>query len=47
MTNEYEGAAVTELGNAEDVVLGEKYVDWTIDSLTAEFGTRYCPITQW
>jgi len=45
MTNEYEVAAITELGKAEDVVLGLKYIDWTFDSLTFEFGTRFCPLT--
>jgi hypothetical protein len=42
MTNQYEAAALTELGKAEDVVLGVKYVANTLDSLTFEFGTWYC-----
>jgi hypothetical protein len=45
MNNEYEVAVITELGKAEDVVLGEKYLDYTFDSLTLEFGTRFCPFT--
>lgn len=39
MTNEYEVAAVIELGKAQDVVLGEKVRRNTLDSVTAEPGT--------
>lgn len=45
MTNEYEVAAVIELGKAQDIVLGEKVVDNAIDSLTLESGTRFIPAT--
>ncbi len=45
MTNEYEVAAVIELGKAQDIVLGEKVEDSAIDSVTLEFGTRYIPAT--
>jgi hypothetical protein len=45
MTNEYEVAAVIELGKAQDIVLGEKVESGSIDSLTLEFGTRYIPAT--
>jgi hypothetical protein len=45
MTNEYEVAAVVELGKAEDVVLGEKKLQNVFDSLTGEFGTRYIVAT--
>ena len=41
MTNEYEVATVIELGKAQDVVLGEKIVEQTVDSQTLEFGTQY------
>jgi len=46
MTNNYEVATVIELGNAQDVVLGEK-IDRPneIDSQTLEVGTRYIPAT--
>lgn len=42
MTNEYEVAAIIELGKIEDVVLGLKYDD-SFDTLTAEIGNRYFP----
>ena len=45
MTNEYEVAAVIELGKAQDVVLGEKQEQLVVDSQTLEFGTRYIPAT--
>ena len=45
MNNEYEVAAVIELGKAQDIVLGEKLVDGAIDSVTLEFGTRFIPST--
>ena len=45
MTNEYEVAAVIELGKAQDVVLGEKQELDVVDSQTLEFGTRYIPAT--
>ena len=45
MTNEYEVAAVIELGNAHEVVLGEKVVQQTRDLLTGEFGTLYIEAT--
>jgi len=45
MTNEYEVANVIELGNAEEVVLGEKELVEVVDSQTLEFGTRYIPAT--
>lgn len=45
MTNEYEVAAVIELGKAQDVVLGEKEDLDVVDSQTLEFGTRYIPAT--
>ena len=46
MTNEYEVAAVIELGNAEEIVLGEKKVEERMDSLTSEWGTRYIVSTE-
>lgn len=46
MTNEYEVAAVIELGKAEDIVLGEKRDEEVPDSLTSEFGQRYIPATE-
>jgi hypothetical protein len=45
MTNEYEVAAVVELGKAQDVVLGEKEELEVTDSQTLEFGQRYIPAT--
>ena len=45
MTNEYEVAAVIELGKAQDVVLGEKVQRNTLDSVTTEPGTDIHPIT--
>ena len=45
MTNEYEVAAVIELGEAHDVVLGEKEVANTFDSVSLEWGTRFIPAT--
>ena len=41
MTNEYEVAAVIELGKAQDVVLGQKSARNAIDSLTLEQGSFY------
>ena len=41
MTNEYEVAAVTELGSAQDVVLGEKSTQLGFDALTQEPGLIY------
>ena len=41
MTNEYEVAAVIELGKAQEIVLGEKPAAQKQDSLTLEFGTRW------
>lgn len=41
MTNEYEVAAVIELGQAQEVVLGEKRLQQVLDSVTQEFGTLY------
>jgi hypothetical protein len=41
MTNEYEVAAVIELGNAQDVVLGQKEPASVFDSLDGEFGMRF------
>ncbi|HXR99255.1 MAG TPA: hypothetical protein VN724_01755 [Pyrinomonadaceae bacterium] len=46
MTNEYEVAAVIELGKAEDIVLGEKRDEQVLDGLTFEFGTRFIPATE-
>ena len=45
MTNEYEVAAVIDLGEAHDVVLGEKSERNVIDSVTLEPGTFVDPIT--
>ena len=45
MTNEYEGAAVIDLGEAQDVVLGEKRERSVIDSVTLEPGTFFDPAT--
>jgi len=45
MNNNYEVAEVVELGNAQDVVLGEKELAEVMDSQTLEFGTRYIPAT--
>jgi hypothetical protein len=45
MNNEYEVAAVIELGKAQDVVLGEKEELEVVDSQTLEFGTRFIPAT--
>ena len=45
MNNEYEVAAIVELGKAQDVVLGEKQELEVVDSQTLEFGTRYIPAT--
>jgi hypothetical protein len=44
MTNDYRSAEVIEFGNAGDMVLGEK-TEGSIDSVTAEFGTRVIPET--
>jgi hypothetical protein len=41
MTNEYELATVVELGNAEEVVLGEKKNAQVQDAMTLEFGSRW------
>ncbi|HET6979417.1 MAG TPA: hypothetical protein VFI24_24000 [Pyrinomonadaceae bacterium] len=41
MTNEYEVAAVIELGKVQDVVLGQKIVDNALDSLDGSQGTRF------
>ena len=41
MTNEYEVAAVTELGPAQDVVLGEKSSELGFDTLTQEQSLVY------
>ncbi len=41
MTNEYEVAAVIELGNARDVVLGAKEKAEITDSQSGEFGMRF------
>jgi hypothetical protein len=41
MTNEYEVAAVTELGPAQDVVLGEKSDELAFDTLTQELSVKY------
>ena len=46
MTNEYEVAAVIEIGNVKDVVLGEKNSAPELDSLTSEFGMRYVVATE-
>ena len=45
MNNEYEVAAVIELGKAHDVVLGEKREENVVDSQTLELGSRYIPST--
>jgi len=45
MTNEYEVAVVIELGNAQDVVLGQKIVDSAVDGLDGTLGTRYIVVT--
>jgi hypothetical protein len=45
MTNEYEVAAVIELGKAQDVVLGQKREENVVDSQTLELGSRYIPAT--
>lgn len=45
MTNEYEVAAVIELGKAEDVVLGQKMAAQSVDSQTGERGSVYNPAT--
>jgi hypothetical protein len=45
MNNEYEVAAIVEVGKAQDVVLGEKQELEVVDSQTLEFGTRYIPAT--
>jgi hypothetical protein len=45
MTNEYEVAAVIELGKAQDVVLGEKVKRNALDSVTSEPGTDIDPVT--
>jgi hypothetical protein len=45
MNNNYEVAEVIELGNAQDVVLGEKELAEVMDSQTIEFGTRFIPAT--
>ena len=41
MTNEYEVAAVVEVGKAQDVVLGQKSATPGFDSLTGEFDVLY------
>ena len=41
MTNEYEVASVIELGNAQEVVLGQKRAELAKDVLTQDFGTLY------
>jgi len=45
MTNEYEVAAVTELGAAQDVVLGLKSDELGFDNLTHEQGLIYVDAT--
>jgi hypothetical protein len=45
MTNDYEVAAVIELGNAQDVVLGEKLPQQPRDILTGDFDTVYIEAT--
>lgn len=45
MTNEYEVAAVIELGNAQAVVLGEKVPQGPRDILTGDFDTVYIEAT--
>ena len=41
MNNEYEVAAVIELGSAQDVVLGEKSEELGFDTLTSELSFKY------
>jgi hypothetical protein len=45
MTNDYRSAAVIEIGNAQDIVMGEKPICGCIDNLTLEFGNRFNPET--
>ncbi|HEV8431105.1 MAG TPA: hypothetical protein VGQ41_24590 [Pyrinomonadaceae bacterium] len=45
MINDYSRAVAIELGNAQDIVLGEKVDSMVIDNQTLEFGTRYIPAT--
>ncbi|HEY0763516.1 MAG TPA: hypothetical protein VGD61_14185 [Pyrinomonadaceae bacterium] len=45
MINEYEVAAVIELGKAEDIVLGEKRDEEVVDSLTSDWGMKFIPST--
>ena len=41
MTNNYEIATAVELGNVQDMVLGEKTLRLAIDCMTLEFGTYW------
>lgn len=45
INDDYTSAAVIDLGNAQDLVLGEKPICGCIDNLTLEFGNRYNPDT--
>jgi hypothetical protein len=45
MTNEYEVATVIELGNAHEVVLGEKVPQQPRDILTGDLDTVYIEAT--
>lgn len=46
MNNEYEVAAVIELGQAQAVVLGQKVNELAFDTLTGEFGMKYIEATE-
>ena len=46
MTNEYEFPLIVELGKAEDIILGEKRMEETVDSLTSDWGMRFIPSTE-
>jgi len=43
MSNNYEIATIIELGNAQDMVLGEKRIAEEWEFPTLEFGGRYIP----
>ena len=46
MNNDYEGAAVIELGAAQAVVLGEKSDELGFDTLTNELSVKYIQAMQ-
>jgi len=45
MINDYEVATILELGEAQEVVRGDKEIAEEVESLTLEFGLRWIPAT--